>query len=370
MEIVLVAGARPDFMKLAPIVRVARQRSDVRVECHLVYTGVEGDCALEPTLFDDLCIARPERFLGIDSANQSEQTARAMVAFDGYLQKLTAGGVTLRDVFVVVADELATTMGCAIVTKKRGARLASLVAGTRSFDINMPKEINRLVIDGLSDLLFTAGVAADSIVSREGGSMENVYMVGNILIDTLRTNRGRWRRPACLGDVVDGQYVVLTVNRPALLDDEEQLCSLTTAIRSAVGRVRVVVPTRSVALVRAVEAADDAADARRTFIVQPTMDMLEFGYLTAHARGIVTDSSNIAEEATFSGVPCITLGSYTEHVETVKVGSNELAGDDLGALSGMLGRMIGGEWKQSAIPERWDGRSAERVLNIMLSKTM
>ena len=202
----MVAGARPNFIKLAPLIRAASQQPDIVFE--LVYAGCEDDPTLESALFDDLQIARPTVFLGVDSVSLNEITGRVMGAFDAYLTQ------SMPDV-VIVVDDLASTMAAAIVTKKRGIRLAHLVAGTRSFDISMPKEVNRLVIDGLSDLLFTAGQGASTITSREGAEGSRVYMVGNILIDNLRYNRNRWRRPALMDSLglQEGRYVLFTLNR-------------------------------------------------------------------------------------------------------------------------------------------------------------
>ena len=185
-KICIVAGARPNFIKVAPLIRAIDKTDDI---CYrLVYTGASDDPTLEGSLFSDLQIARPDVFLGVDCVSLNEITGKVMSAFEVYLQENPA------DV-VIVVDDLASTMAAAIVAKKQGVKLAHLVAGTRSFDIKMPKEINRLVIDGLSDLLFTAGMSNNSITNREGTEQSRVYMVGNILIDNLRFNHNRWQRP-------------------------------------------------------------------------------------------------------------------------------------------------------------------------------
>ena len=216
MKVCIVAGARPNFIKVAPLIRAINRTEGISYE--LVYAGRTDDPTLEGTLFDDLQIARPTTFLGVDSTRLNEITGRVMGAFDSYLTEHPT------DV-VVVVDDLASTMAAAIVTKKQGVKLAHLVAGTRSFDITMPKEVNRLVIDGLSDLLFTAGMAASSITNREGAEQSRVYMVGNILIDNLRFNHDRWQRPPLFDEfqLSEEQYVVFTLNRRALLRNEENL---------------------------------------------------------------------------------------------------------------------------------------------------
>ena len=323
----------------------ARQR-----DFSLIYTGREDDPTLESSLFDDLQIPRPDVYLGVDSQSLNEITGRVMGEFDQYLDSYAA------DV-VIVVDDLASTMAAAIVTKKRGIRLAHLVAGTRSFDISMPKEVNRLVIDGLSDLLFTAGISSSTHTTNEGVAQSKVYMVGNILIDNLRFCHNRWQRPALMDEMglEEGNYLVLTINRKALLNNQENLQRMLTAIAENAGEVPVV------AFIRHLPCGQDSS----LFTLHSSLPYLEFGYLTAHAKGIITDSGNVAEEATFNHVPCITLNSYTEHIETVKVGTNELVGEDAQLLGQKVAQMVSGQWKQGELPDRWDGRTAERILQIL-----
>lgn len=359
LNICIVVGARPNFMKVAPIIwAVNKAKAGGRdIEYRLVYAGAENDAALEPSLFDDLMISRPHVFLGIDSVSLNEITGKVMQEFEKYLE------TNPTDV-VIVVDDLASTMAAAIVTKKQGITLAHLVAGTRSFDIKMPKEINRLVIDGLSDLLFTAGMGSNSNVSREGAEISHVYMVGNILMDTLRFNHSRLSRPSLFDDMSlsPGKYIVFTLNRKALLADHRKIHELIKAMDRAAGTVPVVAPLRDMAR----EVVEDMASGLKNIHVVPPLSYLEFGYVTANAMGVVTDSGNVAEEATFNGVPCITLNSYTEHIETVKTGSNVLVGEDAVRLESAVADMVTGNWKKSALPERWDGRTAERIVQILL----
>ena len=325
-NICIVAGARPNFVKVAPLVRAIRKSG--QAEYLLVYAGREDDPTLEPSLFDDLQMPHPDFYLGVDSVKLNEITSRVMAEFDIFLDEHPV------DV-VIVVDDLASTMAAAIVTKKRGIRLAHLVAGTRSFDINMPKEINRLVIDALSDYLFTAGVKSNSVATREQQSESSqTYMVGNILMDTLRFNHDRLQKPALMKGV-SGPYIVFTLNA-------------------------VIAPLRPEA-----RSVLDRYDGKM-FVSDP-LSYLEFGWLTAHATGVITDSGNVAEEATFNGVPCITLNDYTEHQETVTVGSNVLVGEDPDKLHKAVIDMVSGIWKKSALPDRWDGRTAERIVQILLN---
>ena len=240
-------------------------------------------------------------------------------------------------------------------------KLAHLVAGTRSFDINMPKEINRLVIDALSDYLFTAGVKSNSIATREQSENSQTYMVGNILMDTLRYNHDRLRRPAVL-DEVKGDYIVFTLNRKALMADEDNLYRMVDAILATAGDVTIIAPLRG----KPYEMLERYKD---RILVVNSLCYLEFGWLAANAIGVITDSGNVAEEATFNGVPCITLNNYTEHQETVTVGSNLLVGEDADKLRNAVSQMVKGEWKKCALPDRWDGRTAERIVQILMSSS-
>jgi UDP-N-acetylglucosamine 2-epimerase (non-hydrolysing) len=349
-NICIVAGARPNFVKVAPLIRAIRKSGEAKY--YLVYAGKRDDPTLETSLFDDLQMPEPDFFLGVDSTKLNEITSRVMAEFDHFLDEY------LVDV-VIVVDDLASTMAAAIVTKKRGVKLAHLVAGTRSFDINMPKEINRLVIDALSDYLFTAGVKSNSIATREQSETSQTYMVGNILMDTLRFNYDRLKKPAFMDDV-KGRYIVFTLNRKALMADEENLYRMVDAILEAAGDVTIIAPLRG----RAYDMLERYRD--RVLIVSP-LCYLEFGWLASNALGIITDSGNVAEEATFNSVPCITLNNYTEHQETVTVGSNILVGEDADKLREAVSQMVKGEWKKCALPDRWDGRTAERIVQILIT---
>ena len=350
-KICIVVGARPNFVKVAPLIRAIEKSA--MAEYQLVYAGCDDDPTLESSLFDDLQMPHPNVFLGVDSVSLNEITSRVMAEFDAYLERDPA------DV-VIVVDDLASTMAAAIVTKKRGTKLAHLVAGTRSFDMNMPKEVNRLVIDALSDYLFTAGVKSNSVATREQAEGSNTYMVGNILMDTLRFNYQRFRKPQL--DVSEGKYMVFTLNRKALLADEENLRCMLEAMAEAAAGMPIVAPLRG----KAGEVVGRLVKGSSAFVLHPSLPYLEFGWLTAHACGIITDSGNVAEEATFNSVPCITLNSYTEHQETVSIGSNVLVGEDAARLREEVKRMVGGQWKKCSLPDRWDGRTAERIVSILV----
>ena len=365
-KICIVAGARPNFIKVAPVMRAIENARNAggEMECKLVYTGREDDETLEDSLFSDLGIRKPDVYLGVECENMNELTGMVMAQFERYLQQNPT------DV-VIVVDDLASTMAVAIVTKKQGVLLAHIAAGTRSFDITMPKEINRLVIDGLSDILFTAGISNNSIANKEGAELSKVYMVGNVLIDNIRFLQQRMKRPQVMDEqhLEDGKYMVLTLNRKAIVNNIDEMKTLISTIDSVARQagIKVLAPLRGKALgfVLAFKAYQDVADHQSGIMVVQPQGYLDFSYLSAHAMCVITDSGNVAEEATFNGVPCITLNSYTEHQETVTVGTNELVAEDPEKLQQAMEKIVKGEWKKGGIPDRWDGRSAERIVQII-----
>ncbi len=363
MNICIVCGARPNFIKVAPVIRAIEtaKTQGKDVDYKLVFSGAEDDPTLESGLFEDLQIRRPDVFLGVTCVNLNELTGQVMSAFEAYLQQNPTDTV-------IVVDDLASTMATAIVTKKQGIRLVHLAAGTRSFDIRMPKEINRLVIDGLSDILFTAGMSNNSIANREGAELSKVYMVGNVLIDNMRFNRNRLVRPAIFDTLglEEKNYIVFTLNRKVLIGNLENLQLMLESLAQNSRGMKLIAPLRGLAK-EAVEECQARMGREVLTLVEP-LPYLEFSYLTAHAAGIITDSGNVAEEATFNQVPCITLNSYTEHEETVKVGTNVLVGEDAGKLGEELRKMESGEWKSAGLPDRWDGRSAERIVQTLLEQ--
>lgn len=359
MKITIVSGARPNFMKIAPICR-AIETAKVQgknVSYRLVYTGAENDPSIDASLFFDLAMQRPDTYLGVTGTNQSEITGAIMVAFEKELDENPAH-------IVLVVDDLTATMSCSIVAKKRGLKVAHLIAGTRSFDMNMPREVNRTIADAISDFLFTAGMVANRNLNQEGMIPEYIHYVGNILIDNIRFNRARFEEPVwfkTLG-IKKGHYLLLTLNRRDLLSQELKLKEMLDVVMKEVGNLQVVAPLHDY-----VETAlKEIGACYPNLHILPPQSYLHFGYLMNNAKGIITDSGNLAEEATFLDVPCITLNSYAEHPETWRMGTNELVGDDLDALQRLLKQLIKGEWKHATLPDRWDGRTADRIVQILL----
>ncbi len=359
MKVTIISGARPNFMKIAPICRAietARQAGKP-ITCRVIYTGPQDDPALEPSLFADLDMQSPDGYLGVSGHDHSQVTADIMLAFEKELNAHPA------DVILVV-DDMTATMSCAIVAKKRGLKVAHVIAGTRSFDMNMPREVNRTIVDAISDYLFTAGMVANRNLNQEGMIPDYIHYVGNILIDTIRYNRHRLLQPLWFNSMGlrKGGYLLLTLNRHDLLEKRAVLQSLLQTLLEKAAGIPIVAPLHPYAE-QVVESLE--LDAPNLHLLPP-QSYLHFGFLINQARGIVTDSGNIAEEATFLDVPCITLNTYAEHPETWRIGTNELVGENTFALSAALDKLMRGEWKHATLPDRWDGRAAERIVKTLI----
>ena len=250
------------------------------------------------------------------------------------------------------------------MAKKRGLKVAHVIAGTRSFDMNMPREVNRTIVDAISDYLFTAGMVANRNLNQEGMIPEYIHYVGNILIDTIRYNRHRLLQPMWFSSMGlrKGNYLLLTLNRRDLLRNKPVLKSLVETVIKKSNGLPIVAPLHGY--------VEDAVkqlelDAPNLYIM-PSQSYLHFGFLINQAKGIITDSGNIAEEATFLDVPCITLNTYAEHPETWRIGTNELVGENTFALAAALDKLMLGEWKHATLPDRWDGRTAERIVQVLV----
>ena len=390
MLVTLIAGARPNFMKIAPIIRAIKAAEAAGKDMHyrLVHTGQHYDKNMSDTFFEELGIPQPDVNLGCGGGTQAEQTAHIMVAFEQYLMANPC------DLVLVVGD-VTSTMACSIVAKKLNTKVCHVEAGIRSWDLTMPEEINRMVTDSLADYMFTTTDIADWNLLRQGAVYaeewqpeqvvlghdrcpQRVWRVGNVMIDTLLKNMPRFRKPAVYDELglQEEKYVVMTMHRPANVDEETHLRALMEQIIANVHGEPIVFPIhpRTAKIFYGLwGTATDSVEENRAalhkvfsnlYIVDP-MGYLEFNYLVQHSRAVVTDSGGITEETTVMGVPCITLRDNTERPETCTVGTNELIGTNPAAVKPALDRLYAGEWKKGAIPELWDGHAAERIVEIL-----
>ncbi len=360
MRVVLVAGARPNFVKIAPLRRALAGRGGVEVM--VVHTGQHYDDEMSATFFRELEIAEPERNLGVGSGSHAVQTAGVMVAFDAFLEEVET------DMVVVVGD-VNSTVACSLTAAKRGIPVAHVEAGLRSFDWRMPEEINRLVTDGLSSLLFTPSRDADENLRREGRPAGAVHFVGNVMVDTLLAFRDK----AAESDVLDrlhvdaGGYAVLTLHRPGNVDERDVLSGMLGAFARIAARIPIVYPMHPRSRKTLVEAGlMERAQAIAGLTMTGPLGYLDFIELEARAAFAMTDSGGVQEETTVLGVPCLTLRPNTERPVTITEGTNKLVGTDPAAIeTAAMQALEEGERKPGRVPELWDGHAAGRIVDII-----
>ena len=351
----LIAGARPNFMKIAPIIDAlkAAEARGGSLQFRLIHTGQHYDRAMSGSFFEELGIPEPDINLEVGSGTQAEQTAAIMVAYEKVLLKDKS------DLCLVVGD-VTSTMACAIAARKLGVPVAHVEGGIRSGDWTMPEEINRVVTDSITNWFFTTSETANDNLRRSGVPDDRIFFVGNTMIDTLLKHLPRLRQPACWTSLSleARQYFVVTLHRPANVDGEQQLLRLLRAIAEGTQGLPVVFPVHP----RTAKNLRDL-DSRTPHLhyIDP-LGYLEFNFLVKHAKGVITDSGGITEETTVLGVPCLTLRDNTERPETITIGTNELIGTDPAKLAPALARLMAGQWKKGAIPSKWDGNAAKRIV--------
>lgn len=351
MRVVCVAGARPNFMKIKPVVDALAARG---VEVDLVHTGQHYDPAMSDVFFDELGIRKPDHFLGVGSGSQAETTARVMIEFETLLASVPS------DVVVVVGD-VNSTLGCALVAAKAGTRVAHVEAGLRSRDWAMPEEVNRVVADRVSDFLFAPSQdAVDNLVS-EGYRADQIHLVGNVMIDTLLANTERAQQRSWLQDhhLTPGDYALVTLHRPSNVDDPVMLERHLGTLEWMAGQLPVVFPCHPRTAARLGDRFPNGVQ-----VVAP-LGYLDFIALEAAARLVVTDSGGVQEETTVLGVPCLTVRESTERPITVSEGTNRVVGTDTAVVQAAITEVLA----NGVTPRRpalWDGQAAQRIADVLV----
>lgn len=351
----IIAGARPNFMKIAPILRamLIQQTAGGTLRWRLVHTGQHYDTKMSGDFFSQLGIPRPDVNLEVGSGTQAEQTGAIMVGYERLL-------VAQRSACCLVVGDVTSTMACAITAQKLHVPVAHVEAGIRSGDWTMPEEINRLATDAVTRWFFTTSEHANANLRRSGVGEERIFFVGNTMIDTLLANLDRLRPPQFVSELglQPGGYFVTTLHRPANVDNSVGFGRLLQAIGQGTRGLPVVFPVhpRTAKTLRAVPGFSENIK-----LVDP-QPYLEFNWLVKHAKAVITDSGGITEESTVMGVPCMTLRDNTERPETVELGTNELIGTDPDRLRPALDRLFDGQWKRGSVPPLWDGRTGERIV--------
>jgi UDP-N-acetylglucosamine 2-epimerase (non-hydrolysing) len=352
MRVVCVAGARPNYMKVKPVMAALAAAG---AETALVHTGQHYDPAMSDVFFTDLGLRPADHFLGVGSGTQAGQTARVMTAFEPLLARLAPDAV-------VVVGDVNSTLGCALVTAKSGARLAHVEAGLRSGDWTMPEEVNRVVTDRVSDYLFAPSPDAVANLGAEGHGESQIHLVGNVMVDTLLANLDRALARDVLSrlGLVRGQYGLVTLHRPANVDDPAVLGGLLAALDQVAGMCPLVLPAHP----RAASALRQAGLAR-VRVIEPA-GYLDFLALEASAALVLTDSGGVQEETTVLGVPCLTLRDNTERPITVTEGTNRLAGRSPDRIVAAA-RAVLESPPPARSPALWDGRAGQRIASVLLA---
>lgn len=365
IKAIIVAGARPNFMKIQPFLKSiedhnhSRKTKDARINTLLVHTGQHYDPNMSDVFFRELGIRQPDTNLGVGSGSHAVQTANIMIAFEAICERE-------RPDWVVVVGDVNSTMACAIVCAKMGIRVAHIEAGLRSFDRTMPEEINRVVTDALGDLLLTPSQDADENLLREGVSRDKIRRVGNIMIDSLVDNLPKARASSILSQlrIEPGRLVYVTLHRPSNVDDRVSLSKIMADLEDLSHKLPVVFPIHPRTRKMLAEFGIAPYGQNKLFLLEP------LGYhaslcLTENARLVLTDSGGLQEETTFFRTPCLTLRANTERPITITMGSNRLT--RLERLMGDIEDALSGPERKGVVPPLWDGRTAGRILDCLLT---
>jgi len=361
MKIDLIAGARPNFMKIAPIIEAIEKASkeEKNISYRLVHTGQHYDKKMSGNFFEELNIPEPHINLESGSGTQAEQTATIMIRYEKVLMED-------RPDLVLVVGDVTSTMACSITAKKlNNIKVAHVEGGIRSGDLTMPEEINRMVTDAITDYFFTTSETANDNLRKAGISNDRIFFVGNTMIDTLLKNRSRFIKPPVWESLQleTGKYIVMTLHRPANVDEEEKLKELMQEIINNSHDLPLVFPVHP----RTAKILEHLGIVHPKLHTIEPLGYLEFNYLVEHAIAVVTDSGGITEETTVMGIPCMTLRDNTERPETITMGTNELLGTNPRAIKPAMDKLFTGEWKNGSIPDLWDGNTARRIVEHLLN---
>jgi UDP-N-acetylglucosamine 2-epimerase (non-hydrolysing) len=354
----IIAGARPNFMKIAAVIRAleAHRAKGGTLDYRLVHTGQHYDARMSGDFFTQLGIPEPHVNLEVGSGTQAEQTGAIMTRYEKLL-------LDSRSDLCLVVGDVTSTMACAIAAQKLCIPVAHVEAGIRSGDWSMPEEINRMVTDAITNLFFTTSEMADQNLRKAGVDESRIHFVGNTMIDTLLANMDRLRPPAFWDELglKPGGYFVVTLHRPANVDAGGLFAQLLHAIGEGTRGLPVIFPVHP----RTAKTLATLPGLPTGLHLVDPQPYLEFNWLMQHAKAVITDSGGITEETTVMGVPCLTLRDSTERPETITIGTNELIGTDPANLGPALARLFAGAWKKGAIPEKWDGKTGERIVAVL-----
>lgn len=355
MKVDLIAGARPNFVKIAALIHANREAGNP-IKFRLIHTGQHYDKNLSQSFFKQLGLPDPDINLEAGSGSQAEQTAAVMLGYEKLLKK------NKPDLCIVVGD-VTSSMACAITARKMLVRLAHVEAGIRSYDWSMPEEVNRILIDSIADIYFTTSEKASQNLLISGISKDRIHFVGNTMIDTLLRFKADFFKPHIWQEfeLQEKKYLVVTLHRPSNVDEAGKVKLTLEEITKNAEGLPVIFPVHP----RTAKTLKDLKTDVSNLILTAPLSYLEFNYLVQRAKAVITDSGGITEETTVMGVPCITLRDNTERPETVQLGTNELAGTKPQGIAAALKKLNNGKWKHGEIPPRWDGKTGQRIIKIL-----
>jgi UDP-N-acetylglucosamine 2-epimerase len=359
VKILVIAGARPNFMKIAPIMRA--MKASPRLEPILVHTGQHYDVQMSETFFNELQIPKPDISLEVGSDTHARQVARIMERFETVCDEQKPEAI-------LVVGDVNSTMACSIVAAKKDIKIIHVEAGIRSRDRSMPEEINRMVTDAITDILLPPSSDAVENLLAEGHAAGKIHLVGNIMIDTLLSSRALIEKSDILEKLglKQGGYVSLTLHRPSNVDNIENFRQILAALEVIQREIPIVFPIHPRTRKMITELGlSDYVDSLKNLILSNPLGYFDFGKLISASRFVLTDSGGIQEETTVYGIPCITLRENTERPITVWEGTNELAGCDTQKIVALARDIMDGRWKKGRIPELWDGHAAERIIAVL-----
>ncbi len=360
IKIMNIVGARPNFMKIAPI--ISEMNKHAEFELKLLHTGQHYDDEMSKFFFEDLQIPEPDIYLGVGSGNHGEQTGKIMIEFEKVL-------IAERSDLVLVVGDVNSTIACGLVAVKLGVKFAHVEAGLRSFDRTMPEEINRLLTDQIADFLFITEKNAEENLLKEGLRRDKIHFVGNVMIDSLLGNLERAQNSKILSDLnlQSQEFALLTLHRPSNVDAKENFLEILNALQEIQKEIVLVFPIHPRSKKRLNEfGLNEHLKKMPNFLVQAPLGYLDFLKLMSEARFVLTDSGGIQEETTVLGIPCLTLRENTERPVTVSQGTNEVIGIDAERLVAESKKILNGTFKKGKRPDLWDGKAAERIVDVLV----
>ena len=359
MRIDLITGARPNFIKISPIIDAIKvaQSNGENIQYRLVHTGQHYDINMSGSFFEQLGIPLPDINLEVGSGTQAQQTAKIMKRYEKLLQKESTD-------YCLVVGDVTSTMACSIVAKKMGIKIIHVEGGIRSGDMAMPEEINRIITDSITDYFFTTSQTANNNLINSGFSKDSIFFVGNTMIDTLKKNQYNLKKPTIWSktNLKKSNYLIVTLHRPLNVDKKDILKETIKEIIKNSNGIPVIFPVHPRTMVQLKKTDISFSNLH---IIDP-LSYLEFNYLVKNAKAVITDSGGISEETTVMNIPCLTLRDNTERPETVDIGTNELLGVHPKAIGPAMKKLFNNNWKTGSAPHLWDGKTSERIIEYLI----